>query len=195
MEIGHRLKEVRQSKNLTQKELGERLNVSDKTISSWETGRTYPDIFMILKLYDHFDVSLDELVKGDVEKMRNMRDSYRYKEVNYLTNFILLFGLFFMIVGRKSFGDIFSVLMGISIIGVIAVKRVILRKIEDKHGLYYGLISLKTADEVIFMLENPGEDISQQNKGKLMKKVGKYLLVVCLFLVYIFLCSLVSKHV
>ncbi|WP_414047440.1 helix-turn-helix transcriptional regulator [Macrococcus equi] len=50
MEINKAIKENRITNKLTQKELGDILNVSDKTISSWETGRTYPDVSMIITL-------------------------------------------------------------------------------------------------------------------------------------------------
>lgn len=72
MEISKKIKAHLTEKKLTQKQLSDRLNVSDKTISSWENARTYPDILMIIKLSEIFEISLDTFLKEDqniVEKI------------------------------------------------------------------------------------------------------------------------------
>lgn len=62
MTCGQKIKELRIQRNLSQKQLGEILHVSDKTISKWETGRTLPDIEMIQKIAQYFHISIDELI-------------------------------------------------------------------------------------------------------------------------------------
>lgn len=57
-----RLRQLRQSKNLTIIELGNELNVSKQTISHWENGDRLPAINVFVALADYFDVSLDYLV-------------------------------------------------------------------------------------------------------------------------------------
>lgn len=69
MKIGAQIKKFRTGMNLSQEELAERLYVSRQTISNWETGKSYPDIHSLLLLSTLFQVSLDELVKGDIEMM------------------------------------------------------------------------------------------------------------------------------
>ena len=66
MELGKRLKELRNRKGMTQDELAERLFVSRQTISSWENDKSYPDIHSLLMISELFSVSLDTLVKGDI---------------------------------------------------------------------------------------------------------------------------------
>ena len=56
--------ELRKGKNLTQKELAEKLNVSDKAISRWETGKGFPDVNSLLSLSEFFGVSVNELLAG-----------------------------------------------------------------------------------------------------------------------------------
>ena len=51
---------------MTQAAMAEQLHVSRKTISSWETGRTYPDVTMLVKISDAYQVSLDNLLKEDL---------------------------------------------------------------------------------------------------------------------------------
>lgn len=60
MRIGEKIKEQRLTKKMTQKSLAEKLGVSDKTISSWETGRTLPDVELLLELGEILDCSFVE---------------------------------------------------------------------------------------------------------------------------------------
>lgn len=62
---GSTIKELREKKKITQAELAERLNVSDKTVSKWETGKGYPDITLLEPISDTFGVSLTELISGN----------------------------------------------------------------------------------------------------------------------------------
>lgn len=64
---GKRIAELRKSKGLTQQELAERLNLSNKTISKWETGAGSPDISNLLILAETLNVSVDELLRGELE--------------------------------------------------------------------------------------------------------------------------------
>ena len=74
MELGRRLKEYRSQAGMTQDDLAERLYVTRQTISSWENDKSYPDIHSLLMLGDLFHVSLDTLVKGDIEIMKEKID-------------------------------------------------------------------------------------------------------------------------
>lgn len=56
------LKEIRQKKGLSQKELAHILNVSTGTVGNWETGTREPDFSMTIKIADYFNVSLDTLL-------------------------------------------------------------------------------------------------------------------------------------
>jgi len=73
MDIGKKLKEKRQEANLTQKELAEILHVSRQTISSWEVGRTYPDLDVLVAISELYDTPLDDLLKEDSEMVKNIR--------------------------------------------------------------------------------------------------------------------------
>ncbi len=62
------LSELRQVSGMTQLELGERLNYSDKTVSKWERGESIPDAGMLKQIADVFGVSVDYLLQEDHEK-------------------------------------------------------------------------------------------------------------------------------
>lgn len=63
--IGRFLKELRKEKNLTQESLAEKLNVSGRTVSRWETGTNMPDISLLVELADFYQVSIAELINGE----------------------------------------------------------------------------------------------------------------------------------
>ena len=65
MSYGERISQLRQSKNITQKELASKLYVSDKTVSSWESNRTEPNLEMIIKLSEILECSASYLLYGD----------------------------------------------------------------------------------------------------------------------------------
>lgn len=60
------IKELREKNRLTQVELAEKLCVSDKTISKWETAKGYPDITLLEPLAAVFDISVAELISGNL---------------------------------------------------------------------------------------------------------------------------------
>ena len=69
VKIGKFISECRKNKNLTQQELAEILNVTDKTISRWENGKTMPDISLFKSLCEILDISINELLSGEkIEK-------------------------------------------------------------------------------------------------------------------------------
>ena len=69
MEFNNKLYELRKQKGFSQEELANRLNVSRQTISKWEVGESTPDMEKLVAISDLFEVSLDELVKGEESKM------------------------------------------------------------------------------------------------------------------------------
>lgn len=80
MTIGKNIAAKRKERNWTQKQLAEVLNVSDKTISSWENERTYPDIFMLIQLSDTFNLSLDKLIREDLRMVKEMDHAIKMGE-------------------------------------------------------------------------------------------------------------------
>ena len=72
--LGKFVAELRKEKNMTQKELAEKLHLTDKAISKWERGLNYPDISVLEPLAEILEVSVMELLKGE-----------RFKENFYIT--------------------------------------------------------------------------------------------------------------
>ena len=93
MEVGGRIRELRAAAGMSQDDLAARVYVSRQTISSWENGKTYPDVQSLLLLSEIFGATVDSLIKGDVETMNETidRDIETMKRLSCVTlGFLLL---------------------------------------------------------------------------------------------------------
>ena len=72
MELGKQIKMHRQEVHLSQEELANRVYVSRQTISNWENDKSYPDVNSLVLLSEIFQISLDNLIKGDIEVMKDV---------------------------------------------------------------------------------------------------------------------------
>ena len=70
MELSTQIRKYRTQMNLSQEELAERIYVTRQSIPNWENGKNYPDIHSLLLLSTLFGVSVDQLIKGDMETMK-----------------------------------------------------------------------------------------------------------------------------
>ena len=82
IDIGSKIKTLRLSKSMTQEQLAKALHVSAQAVSKWENGKSYPDIHSLLLLSALFDVSLDQLIKGDLETMKQEVNAAEVKAMN-----------------------------------------------------------------------------------------------------------------
>ena len=83
MELSTQVKKYRTELKLSQEELAEKVYVTRQTVSNWENGKSYPDIHSLLLLSSLFDVSLDQLIKGDIETMKKIVDEQEIKKFNH----------------------------------------------------------------------------------------------------------------
>ncbi|WP_417230067.1 helix-turn-helix transcriptional regulator [Thermophilibacter sp.] len=93
MELGSHIKARRAELGISQDELAGRIYVSRQTISSWENDKTYPDVQSLLLLSQVFGTTIDELVRGDVDTMKETveKDVQLLKRLSYaMTGFIAL---------------------------------------------------------------------------------------------------------
>lgn len=88
MEIGKRIKELRNQKGWNQEVFAEMTYVSRQTISSWENDKSYPDIKSLLLMSELFEVSLDDLIKGDVVEMKKEISNESIREFNKWSNIL-----------------------------------------------------------------------------------------------------------
>lgn len=107
MNIGEKIKQKRKELNLTQEEIAEKVHVSRQTISSWENSKSLPDVTSLILLSDVYQVSLDELIKGDsimmtkIEETEQLaRESIGLKRRRLLTELCLTGAVLFYILER-----------------------------------------------------------------------------------------------
>lgn len=82
MELGKQIKKHRQEVQLSQEELAERVYVSRQTISNWENDKSYPDVNSLVLLSETFQISLDNLIKGDIEVMKDVIQKDEIEKMN-----------------------------------------------------------------------------------------------------------------
>jgi len=74
--IGLFLKELRKEKKLTQEQLAEHFNVSNRTVSRWETGNNMPDLSLLIEIADFYNVDIREIIDGE-RKKENMNNDVK----------------------------------------------------------------------------------------------------------------------
>jgi len=85
VKIGNFIRDLRKEKNFTQEQLAEKFNVSRRTVSRWETGRNMPDLDILIKISEYYDVDLRELLDGErkSEKMNKELEETVLKVADY----------------------------------------------------------------------------------------------------------------
>ncbi|MGL4911535.1 MAG: helix-turn-helix domain-containing protein [Romboutsia sp.] len=148
MEIGKQIKKYRTDIKLSQEALAERIFVSRQTISNWENNKNYPDMKSLLLLSSLFNVSLDILVKGDLEEMK--------KEIkkDEITKF-------------EKDGKIFSILLFADIILVVPLIKIFGKNMGFLIFILVWLVSMYYASKV--------EKHKKNNDVKTYKELNAFL--------------------
>lgn len=74
IKIGRFIAECRKKNDLTQMQLAEKLNITDRAVSKWETGKSMPDSSIMLELCDVLGISVNDLLCGEVVAMDNYKE-------------------------------------------------------------------------------------------------------------------------
>lgn len=77
MKLETRLKQRRNTLQMTQEEVAEKIHVSRQTISNWENGRNLPDINSLILISEIYAISLDELMKGDPKMVKKLDEKIK----------------------------------------------------------------------------------------------------------------------
>ena len=162
MNISNQIKNYRKQKNLSQEELAEKIYVSRQTISNWETGRSYPDVHNLLLLSTLYEISIDELIKGDVEIMKEKITSHELHSLSkmMLLFFALMFATLPLVKNYSKYYFALTILFG-------AIMMYYALRIEKKKKE----LDIKTYKEIVdFMEGNPVERRMDNRKKKLWKE-------------------------
>lgn len=167
MELGQQLKAHRKELGISQDELAEKIFVSRQSISNWENNKTYPDIHTLLLLAETFGVSLDELIKGDVEEMKEEINAQERAGFNRDTVCFAIFGIVTVlsIAPLYAFLDYIGCLIWALIVGVAGY-------FCGRVELYKTMFDIQTYKEILAFQQ--GADLSTLSAVRAERNVVKH---------------------
>ena len=188
MELGSQINKHRTYMNLSQEELeelAEKIYVTRQTISNWETNKSYPDIHSLLLLSSLFNVSLDQLIKGDVKIMKE--EIYK-EEIQYFNRD----------------GAIFSILLLLFIVSIVPLAKLlgyyglIISAVIYAAAMYYALklekfkkkYDIQTYQEIVAFTEGKKLDEIQKAQESGKRPYQKFLLVLTFSIIGFAVCAL-----
>lgn len=142
--IGEFIAALRKAQGLTQQQVADRLGVSNKTVSSWETGASCPDIAMLPAIAELYGVTCDEILRGEhitADETAQAKDAEREKTID------------FRLARRKN--DLFLCTMGgyaLAILGTILTFAISLGAARPRLGFGIGAIPMIAAVFTICMI-------------------------------------------
>ena len=108
--IGKFILKLRKDKKMTQQELADKLNVTDRAVSHWENGRSIPDVSLFKSICEVFDISVNELITGeklskeklikqsDENIINTLKDSDKHKRKSKSIITILIIGIIILLI-------------------------------------------------------------------------------------------------
>lgn len=76
MSLGSKIQKLRKSRSLSQEAFASVMNVSRQSISKWELDQTYPEINKLIEIADYFNISLDELLRENMDDTESDQNSF-----------------------------------------------------------------------------------------------------------------------
>ena len=162
MELATQIKQHRNRMGWSQEELAERAFVSRQTISNWENDKSYPDIQSLLLLSTLFDVSLDQLVKGDVEIMKQQTQSKDLKKFKRMGG---IYSLLFLLFGVSALG--FALTRSFTVGAVCAIVFIVMMGYAVYIERWKKKMDIQTYKEILAFLNGvPVDEIRSERQLK-----------------------------
>ncbi|WP_145993345.1 helix-turn-helix transcriptional regulator [Secundilactobacillus pentosiphilus] len=153
----------RERLGLTQDELAAKLYVSRQTISNWETGHSYPDIENLLRLSALFDVSVDDLLKGDVAVMKRELSYARTSKWAWLMTVML--GLSALSIGPSvKFWGWWGLVLPVLLVNISFYAGIKIERWKGQH-------QLKTYSEIVAFEKNKVIDENERHRNELKDQI------------------------
>ncbi|PHC30656.1 transcriptional regulator [Bacillus pseudomycoides] len=158
MNIGKQIHYFRKRDNMSQEELAAKIHVSRQSISNWENERNYPDIHNLLMMSILFNVSLDDLVKGDVKIMKEELQKSTFFKWSYIM-------LASMIILPISIAPVFYFFGYYGLIIPLVLTILLMFSSQQVEN-----INLKTYRQIVDFIEGkPVSEVKPNIKDKLLK--------------------------
>lgn len=189
MNVGARIKKYREKQNVSQEELALKVFVSRQTISNWETNKSYPDIKSLTMLSSIFHVTLDDFIKGDIEKMKKIVSKEKLEKFNIMSYIFLVEMLILMFSAYPLFsiGGYIGVMIWILLFVITLVTATIIEKFKKNNDI-------QTYKEIIAFMENKSlsyeevqQEIGKRNYQKILLAILTGLITFIIFIIEIFI--------
>ncbi|MEG0375950.1 MAG: helix-turn-helix transcriptional regulator [Raoultibacter sp.] len=175
MNLGEQIKNYRTNRGYSQEDLAAKLYVSRQTISNWETDKTYPDVQSLLLLSALFDTTIDELVKGDIETMKEAIDANKMKTLSWVMLVGVVAALLTIAPSMKLWGNV-GLVLPFALWAVAMVAAILVECLKKKHDV-------KTYSEILAFVE--GKPLDREKAARERKRLlwTKILMVIAVGLV------------
>lgn len=174
MELGKHIRKYRTEANISQEELADKVFVSRQTISNWENNKSYPDIKSLVLMSEIFHVSLDQLIKGDLEKMKQEIDAQEYTKFQKDSN--IFAGLFIaLLILPIPLAELFG-WFGIAVYAMVFTVTMIYAIRVERYKKKY---NIQTYKEIVAFTEGKTLDQLEKAREEGKRPYQKFLLAVC----------------
>lgn len=174
MELGKHIRKYRTEANISQEELADKVFVSRQTISNWENNKSYPDIKSLVLMSEIFHVSLDQLIKGDLEKMKQEIDAQEYTKFQKDSN--IFAGLFIaLLILPIPLAELFG-WFGIAVYAMVFTIAMVYAIRVEKYKKKY---NIQTYKEIVAFTEGKTLDQLEKAREEGKRPYQKFLLAVC----------------
>ena len=166
--IGNFIAECRKQKKMTQYELGEKLGVTEKSISNWENGRNMPDLSLFKPLCEELNITINELLSGEKISEDNYQEKFEENIINTISYsnkklekknqliglILMIFGFLMSILGLMAFNPdshscSFSVVIGV-IFSTLGFFKLVKSKSNLKTFIYLVLFFIVYMTTIMF---------------------------------------------
>lgn len=173
MELGKQIKKYRNDFRLSQQALAEKIFVSRQTISNWENDKSYPDVSSLLLLSEVFQVSIDILIKGDIEDMKEQIHTEDMEQFDKLSKIFgtLLIGVIVLPIPLVHFLNYVGIAIWVMLLAIAMYFSI---KVEKQKKHY----NIQTYKEIIAFTEGKSLDEIAKTKEEGKHPYQKVLLAI-----------------
>ena len=172
MELGKQIKKYRRDFSLSQEDLAEKVYVSRQTISNWENDKSYPDVNSLVLLSEVFNTSIDNLIKGDVEIMKEQireEDKRKFEKLSQVYGILFFAMIVTLIPLAKFLGYVGMIIWGV----LMLITLYVAFKVEKKKKQF----DIQTYGEIIAFTEGTKLDEIAKAREEGKRPYQKVLLV------------------
>ena len=187
MELGEQIKKYRKETGMSQDVLAEKIFVTRQTVSNWETSKSYPDVNSLLRLSEVFGISVDALLKGDSQMIK---DIVNQEDIAEFRKYDLVFTVMFILTLVLPIPLVhFLGLAGLAVWGIIAGLTFALALIIEKKKKS---LNIQTFREIQAFLDGKTLDEIEAAREEGKRSYQKILLAIACAVIALIVCVIMG---